>query len=103
MVEYIWKSGDREEPLRLISANDLNLVLDEWERIGDYNLPIRAVRKMIDKVPTVDAAPVKHGYWERVANTGIGGTGRCSACGDAIYGYRAFKFCPNCGAMMDLE
>lgn len=58
MGKYVWKSGDREEPLRLVSANDLNLVLNEWERVGDFNLLVRAVRAMIERVPTIDAVPV---------------------------------------------
>lgn len=64
-------------------------------------------REMLDEIenlPAVDAAPVVHAKWmiERCA-------ARCTHCG---IGYRLsnggpnamrFKFCPNCGAKMDLE
>jgi len=58
----------------------------------------------IARFPAVNAAPVVHAKWmiERCA-------ARCTHCG---IGYRLsnggpnamrFKFCPNCGAKMDLE
>ena len=50
-----------------------------------------------------DVAPVRHGRWQAIKSNGIGGTGRCSCCEKAIYGYRAYNYCPNCGAKMDGE
>ena len=59
---------------------------------------------LIDKIPAADVTPVKHGKW-------IGGTFNyfryCSECNKAehyiniLNGQR--KYCPNCGARMDLE
>ena len=58
----------------------------------------------INKLPAVDAEPVKHGRWKETKN-GF----RCSQCKrePGLHPTRrgAFlsKFCPNCGAKMDLE
>lgn len=51
----------------------------------------------LDDAPIVDAAPVKHGHWEDVGSLSC----RCSECG--CKNYRETRFCPNCGAKMDLE
>lgn len=56
----------------------------------------------IRAMPNVDAAPVKHGRWvqeeDRVNHW------HCSNC-IVVWGvtHRAFKYCPNCGAKMDLD
>ena len=63
----------------------LNPVTNELSRItwGD-----------IDNAPTVDAEPVRHGYW-------IDGW-ICSECGEAFNtNGEAWNYCPNCGAMMN--
>jgi rubrerythrin len=60
-------------------------------------------RKLIADAPAADVAPVVHGRWIPVSNTGIGATGRCTVCNKAIYGFVAYKYCPNCGARMDGE
>ena len=86
MAEYIKRDALRQS--LLIGA----AYLDEDTMMTVVNV--------LDCFPAADVAPVMHGRWEPVANTGIGNTGRCSICRDAIYGYRAFKFCPNCGADM---
>lgn len=50
--------------------------------------------------PAVDAEPVQHGRW---IGTPIG-TIKCSLCGGSYNIYKGFaKYCPNCGARMDLE
>ena len=48
----------------------------------------------------VEYAPVVHGEWIAVPNSGIGNTAKCSCCGKCIYGYKAINYCPNCGADM---
>ena len=47
------------------------------------------------------ATDVIHGHWIHVKSSGIGGTAKCSVCDKAIYGYRAYKYCPECGSFMD--
>ena len=66
-----------------------------------YRSEYDAIEESIDKVPAADVAPVWHGRWQAIKSNGIGGTGRCSCCEKAIYGYRAYNYCPNCGAKMD--
>ena len=68
----------------------------------------------IDNAPTIDAAPVVHGYWIGYETSAYGGTSddgdvrwipkkffRCSECrkGSAVQS----AFCPSCGARMDAE
>jgi hypothetical protein len=71
---------------------------------GDY----AAAFAEIGRLPTVNAAPVRHGYWELIT-TGYGTKQyRCSQCKDDEYWKRRFcygdeHFCPNCGALMCQE
>ena len=61
------------------------------------------------KPPTVDAVPVKHGRWIYKPNVYDDSTYECSECGEPwtlIEGTpqeNGMKYCPNCGAKMDLE
>ena len=64
----------------------------------------------IEAAPTVDAVEVVHGRWEEMHYEGgiLDGTNfdRCSVCGyERVFDDPAFKtvfkYCPNCGAMMD--
>lgn len=57
----------------------------------------------IDEAPTVDAVPVRHGYWRHYE-----GMLFCSECGMEFYddimeycGDNVPHFCPECGATMD--
>ena len=61
-------------------------------------------------IPAADVAPVRHGRWEEMHYEGgiLDGTNfdRCSVCGyERVFDDPAFKtvfkYCPNCGAMMD--
>ena len=47
----------------------------------------------INNAPTIDAEPVKHGYWIG------GGYDKCSVCGGMELGRT--DYCPHCGAKMD--
>ena len=58
----------------------------------------------IDEVPAADVAPVVHGRWVYGEDVDI----QCSVCGADAFtegDYRQVKsrYCPNCGAKMDLE
>lgn len=55
--------------------------------------------------PTVDAEPVRHGRWEK---SGIPGYVGCNQCDNAYISSDwlddgKWKFCPNCGAKMDMD
>lgn len=62
--------------------------------------------KAIERQPTIDAVPVKHGKWEPITKGEHGysaGDFRCSVCHQPNKCYCLTKFCPNCGARMDEE
>ena len=65
--------------------------------------PICATLIWVDEAPTIEAEPVKHGKWKR-----SGALLECQCCGE-IYSQlggnagKAWNYCPNCGAKMDLE
>ena len=64
-----------------------------------------AILEAIDKAPTVDAVEVVHGRWE--PHPRHPGFDRCSICHNCIVaddwadGVK-WRFCPQCGANMDL-
>ena len=72
------------------------------------------IADLIDEMPAADVAPVVHGKWIDKGWDGdfswrIDGRGNswhifeCSNCGSKLCGAPKTKFCPNCGAKMDLE
>lgn len=84
--------------MRLIDATILKTKAKFYHLDGT----IKAVVLYSDimNAPAADVAPVVHGEWIAVPNSGIGNTAKCSCCGKPIYGYKAMNFCPNCGADM---
>ena len=85
-----------------------NVLLDAMPK-NDELLSVD-VRRIICESPIIDAEPVRHGRWEtKVYTTGDGlddwgiihREEVCSECGKWQIGIS--KFCPNCGAKMDLE
>ncbi len=99
MAEYI----EREAILDLLK----NKYQDMSAMPASYYVGFQYALKTIEKIkPAADVVPVKHGRWEnanRRPNTYIR---RCSHCGGEAYFCGAgcsYKFCPNCGAKMDLE
>lgn len=78
---------------------------DEETRFANENLPdahAGVITAFLRDCATVD--PVKHGKWiSNGRNTCSGSRYKCSSCGHTT-GYkhlRIYKFCPNCGAMME--
>lgn len=90
--------------MRLINADEI----DVREVIGgasDFAQDIRdAVQRMIDRQPTIEAAPVVHAKWQEVGTIGVTtyskGYSKCTACRAIIWGGWENNFCPNCGADM---
>lgn len=70
-----------------------------------FNVSPRFLQILRD-LPAADVEPVRHGAWYqcledwRQQQEG----NKCSVCGFEYYGtgIRAFHYCPNCGAKMDL-
>lgn len=58
----------------------------------------------VDRLPTADVAPVRHGEWIDVEDD-YGSYLRCSICGDEFTSWEAdcarTNYCPNCGAKME--
>ena len=87
LTKYAWASPVRNERRVTVDADD--------------------VQFGVDKIPSADVAPVRHGRWVQVivhVETDDGFVDRveeyCSAC-HKPNGRRCTYFCPNCGAKMD--
>lgn len=98
--------------MRLIDADELtNEVIHDMaiaalhsnaKYFSIVNDIVVAFSETIDKAPTIDAEPVKHGRWE---DTKFINLRKCSCCQVewGIYSIEDFDYCPNCGARMDSE
>ena len=53
----------------------------------------------MENAPTIDAAPVRRGHWEK-SFSGAESIKYCSECGGASVILRSFNYCPYCGAYM---
>ena len=92
------------KPQRLIDADALKEYID----CGHLRNPCEVcfseldVVNLIDKQPTIDAEPVRHGKWiYHVDSESIGETWICSECNGEEF--CRTKFCPHCGARMDKD
>ena len=97
--------------MRLIDADVLIERTETVEYFFDVNWTSKKFQALINRAPTVDAVPVKHGRWND--------NYECTSCGaKALFGekpdpyhpchllalfYVCSNYCPNCGAKMDLE
>lgn len=65
---------------------------------------LTTMEDIMSDIPAADVAPVVHGRW-LLRHEGAGHYWECSACQEnpCIYVTKNTKFCPNCGAKMDLE
>ncbi len=89
--------------MRLINADDIQY--DQLLNIGYKEHPLEwaASRSLIDSMPTIDAEPVRHGYWIRTGKERPGAPEsiRCSECGFWYIKLTPRFYCSNCGAKMD--
>ena len=69
--------------------------------IEEYTVSFGLTIEDIERIPAVDAEPIKHGRW--VLNRD--GNWACSRCGFDPYhdNMKGMNYCPNCGARMDGE
>ena len=86
LTKYAWASPVSNEQRVTVDADD--------------------VQFGVDKIPSADVAPVRHGQWymlDDCANAGV----YCSDCGRRVhreeFAYKKLrsKYCPHCGAKMD--
>ena len=61
---------------------------------------IEMMKKMVEKLPAADVAPVVHSKWEICCD---GYYPYCKRCRNEPQGRVMTQFCPNCGAKMDEE
>ena len=97
--------------MRLINADEIQyakdwVVTDKIPKVGGYNANAiyRVTKEEIDAMPTVDAVPVRRGYWIRhdyadIVDGYYVPNYECSVC-------HAWKqddsdYCPDCGALND--
>lgn len=75
--------------------------LIDRSKINFYHLTGPELISAIEEAPTIDATPVVHGRWELVDEAEPQRYG-CSKC-SCLSWYGTYRYCPNCGARMDLE
>lgn len=103
MSDYI----SREAALKAFENADADVMEDYGDGTSDWGFGRGNIREILNSVPAADVEPVRHGAWYpcfedwRQQQEG----NKCSVCGFEYYGtgIRAFHYCPNCGAKMDLE
>lgn len=96
--------------MRLIDADTTKINLDELGETSDQRidalklLMVLCVEQTLSDAPTIDAKPVRHGYWKASHDYPFYYT--CSECEncfiDEAWTYNGkWNYCPNCGAKMD--
>ena len=97
---------------RLIDADALKKSIEELKRSPWFNSVLNlswhagikeavevVERLCIDKAPTIEAEPVRHGKW-RFVNCVTGLRCQCSECLHWVDAGTDRNYCPNCGADM---
>ena len=94
--------------MRLINADELIKTLQEredappeWDGAIFKDAFSIAIMDIIAQ-PSIDAEPVKHGYWEEL-NVNESTIYVCTCCHATVSGVfaSAFRYCPICGARME--
>ena len=89
--------------MRLIDADEAYKVLTDYYH-HKTEIQHKALKEAIERVPTVDAEPVKHGMWINISISANGNesSAECDLCGARVYNNfsSVINYCPNCGAKM---
>lgn len=104
MAEYI----DREALMKNFCGYDLTKCVKYGNKDADQyetsysTMMMYEIADVIYDFPDADVAPVRHGKWRTIGMRPVGTkkTHYCYLCGN--HGSPDMKFCPNCGAKMDL-
>lgn len=86
----------------------VDAVTDVYYNTPDINLTADKLEVVLRRIHAADVAPVVHGRWVGKPLCG-NETCKCSVCGSwhnihaNLRGEISQKYCPNCGARMDLE
>lgn len=87
--------------MRLINADELR---DIYSSVPNGVYTTGHIITAIDECKTVDAAPVVHGKWTTKRTQEHDGEWYCTVCDyEPIVMSDDMKYCPGCGAKMDLE
>lgn len=77
------------------------LIFDGEKHFDNLAEGFMEANNVIRSMPTIDAAQVVHGRW--IDFTGLlFEPDKCSVCGGLASNTENMKYCPNCGAKMDL-
>ena len=101
--------------IELFSANEFidreALKTDIYKYIGRWNRKLKKGETavlldligIVDKQPTVDAEPVKHGHWIDCKGSNGNDYRKCSECLHTQEITGLLNYCPVCGTRMDEE
>ena len=78
------------------SGNCNNCPLDAYKCQYYNEHTLMEFCERIDDAPTVDAEPVRHGYWIYTGFMEI----KCSECNETFHELESTNYCPNCGVKM---
>ena len=82
----------------------VDAALDVYYDTPDIDLSGEKFEAAILKIPAADVAPVRHGRWMNANSRPKTYWRRCTACGGMAYFCGigcSYKYCPNCGCLMD--
>lgn len=101
MDEYIERKALREA----FYNADADVVEEYEDGDSDWGFGIQNILEVINSVPAADVAPVRHGRWVKVGYACGETEWQCSSCKETEWRTSSdrLKYCPFCGAKMDLE
>lgn len=99
MTEYIERKA---------LVHHLENCIDEVNNTNGYTEDFKTCLRLVKNLPAADVEEVKHGKWIEYPRAHYF---KCSECKETvpykkavlIRGKRKYKYCPHCGAKMDLE
>lgn len=94
--------------MRLIDAEELMRDIDEIYDTDKHKWSEDAedILKEISEARTVDVEPIRHGHWIKVETPHTSpyelNIYKCSECDAHLFAVvDGYRYCPNCGALMD--
>ena len=82
--------NDGGSSIRTMLCGDNDIWINLMDAIGE-----------IERVPAVEAKPVRHGKWINAGHDAFTQYRRCSSCARLLANAPAYDYCPRCGAKMD--
>lgn len=97
--------------MRLIDADVLLRQIKATSKDSGFYRPLYdGFAETVNRCPTIEAEPVRHGRWEMPGDDDdLSCCYFCSQCGynmdesEYLDNFSHFKYCPHCGAKMDGE